>query len=149
MTDASGMFNGNEKLEYINLKKYNEVSELLVGEILNDLPENIVVCLTESSRFVNFLVELNKKRCPNIYCGDDWKTKQKIWIPENDTCYIESKDETTTTSINSYKSNDVDSDADDNSHDQFSDVNDITISQNISDRVSEIISYNSQDNIKK
>ena len=33
-----------------------------------------------------FLVELNKKLCPVIYCGDDWKTKQKKIIYGTNTC---------------------------------------------------------------
>ena len=86
LTDTSMMFSSCKKLEYINLQKYNELNSLLMIDILDQLPEIIVVCLNEAKNINNFLVELNKKLCPTIYCGDDWKTKQKKIIYDNFTC---------------------------------------------------------------
>ena len=74
--------------------------DLPVLQILDDLPENIVVCLTNSSHLDNFLVELYKKLCPTIYCGNDWKTKQKAWLPEKSVGYLEIKDGTIDIEIN-------------------------------------------------
>ena len=57
-----------------------------ITEILDLIPENIVVCLNEANTISQFLVELNKKKCPTIYCGDDWKSKQKKLVYGKNTC---------------------------------------------------------------
>ena len=62
---------------YINLQNYKEYYTVEITEILDLITENIVVCLNEVNTISQFLVELNKKKCPTIYCGDNWKSKQK------------------------------------------------------------------------
>ena len=87
LEDLSYMFFGNEKLEYIDLENYNEYKELLINQLLDYLPDNIVVCVKEDKNIIKFLNELYTKRCPTIYCGEDWKSKQKKYVyGNNNSC---------------------------------------------------------------
>ena len=86
LNDITQMFYGCDNLVYINLQNYNEYKELGKTKIFDLIPENIVVCLNEDNTLSQLKIELNKKKCPTIYCGNDWKSKQKKLVYGNDTC---------------------------------------------------------------
>ena len=68
-------------LEYINFPKYNEIDGLAIRDFMNNIRENVVVCINEgTNQAAKFLEFLDTKRCPTIYCGDDWKSKQKKFV---------------------------------------------------------------------
>ena len=72
------MFDGCEKLEYINLNNVVETttfSTINYGNIFRGIPENSVICLTEKAPILTSLIR--NITCPIIYCGDNWKQKQK------------------------------------------------------------------------
>ena len=84
------IFKGCNKLEYINFNNYNETENLIdINNILESVKQNLVICIDINNNVEKLLVEINKKQCPIIYCNDDWKSRQKILIPGNDTCEIE------------------------------------------------------------
>ena len=88
MTDMSGLFYGNKKLEYINIQNYNENkgNSYSLSQSLDYVPENVVVCIT-SNVISKLKAVLQTKRCHTIYCGNDWKTKQKKMVYGTDlTC---------------------------------------------------------------
>ena len=94
LTDMRGLFCNNPKLEYINIKNYNEVkgNYYYVVQSLDLVPENVVVCL-QSNVISKFWTVLVTKRCHTIYCGDDWKTKQKKMVyGTNLTCVQDCSD---------------------------------------------------------
>ena len=80
-TDMAAIFYNNQKLEYINIQNYNEMqgNDYSLTQSMDYVPENIVVCIT-SNVISKFKVVLQTKRCHTIYCGDDWKTKQKKMV---------------------------------------------------------------------
>ena len=49
-------------------------------------PDNIVMCINENNNVDKLKEEINKKICPTIYCGDDWKIHQKI-LKDNNSCF--------------------------------------------------------------
>ena len=83
VTNIIGMFFMCEKLEYINLKIYNEINDINVDLIFDYLQQNLVICIDENNSISSILEELNTKSCPTIYCGNDWKSKQKKIAYEN------------------------------------------------------------------
>ena len=81
------MFSGCKFLEYINFELYHEsINFVLIKDILLNTPENIVICINENNMVDKLKVEINKKICPTIYCGDDWKIHQKI-LKDNNSCF--------------------------------------------------------------
>ena len=90
LTDMRGLFYNNKKLEYINIQNYNEESgnDYYLSQSLDLVPENVVVCLT-SNAISKFHEVLKTKRCHTIYCGDDWKTKQKKMVYGTDLVCVQ------------------------------------------------------------
>ena len=88
-------------LEYIDFRLYDE-SENLKGIIssLDKVPENIVLCIDINNTIDELMKEINKKLCPTIYCGNDWKAHQKIII-DNNTCLDSNSIKLETTIISS------------------------------------------------
>ena len=86
--NMSNMFYNCELLEYINIHLYNESPQQTksIKNILDYIPENIVICINENNNKNNLLLEINKKICPVIFCGNDWKTHQKII--KNNKCEV-------------------------------------------------------------
>ena len=64
LTNMELMFKNSYKLEYINLQKYNEtVDSLSVVNLLENLPENIVICIKNETNNVNkIMIEIRKKK---------------------------------------------------------------------------------------
>ena len=86
LLQAASMFWFNTGVEYINLENYNEFNSIVVGQSLDYVRDNIVICIKENNDIRNFQVEINKKKCHTIYCGDNWRSKIKKIIPETGQC---------------------------------------------------------------
>ena len=83
MNNMVGIFYNCINLKYIDIRDYAEISDYLyIGQSLDYVPENVVVCIDESNlnSIGKFNEELVKKRCHVIYCGEDWKFKQKKMV---------------------------------------------------------------------
>ena len=85
------MFNGCINLEYINMLQFtnniNEIPSLgLIGykDMFYNIPDNIVVCINTNNDII--INELNKTKCYNIDCSDDWKSNQKKKIEVINDC---------------------------------------------------------------
>ena len=76
VTDMNSMFDGCTKLEYINLKNFND-SKLgnHLENIFNQVPDNIVICINKNN--TKILEQIEQKKCYNIDCSINWKSKQK------------------------------------------------------------------------
>ena len=86
LTVLNHMFEDCTKIEFINFINYNDLSSsAVIDEILEHTPENIVICIHNESDTEKLIEIINKKICPTIYCGDDWRYKKKI-IGINNTC---------------------------------------------------------------
>ena len=73
------MFDGCKQLEYLNLKNVTEretFNQINYLNIFRGIPDNIIICLIEqNTRILTSLIK--NKRCPIIYCEDNWEQKQK------------------------------------------------------------------------
>ena len=103
--NMNNMFNTNEKLEEVHLPNIDNIIQTILslcknlkyidikdnfeyidyffsGEGFDDIPENIVLCINKSNLNATrgFYAKLIQKRCHVIYCGDDWKSKQKRMV---------------------------------------------------------------------
>ena len=87
--DMHDIFKGCENLEYINLKNYDESIIKIYSNILEKVPENIVICLNISNNITQIFSQLSKKHCYVLDCSNDWKSKQKKIINETDECIKE------------------------------------------------------------
>ena len=64
LLQAESMFMLNTGVEYINLENYNEFNSIVVGQSLDYVRDNIVICIKENNDIRNFQVEINKKKMP-------------------------------------------------------------------------------------
>ena len=87
------MFSGCKQLEYINLQLYDEVKSITnINYILQNVPENLVICINKNNHITELLAQIKQKSCPTIYCGDDWKAHQRQM--ENNTCLYDDMEPT-------------------------------------------------------
>ena len=86
----NNMFDGCENLEYINMINFNGKSLPSESEkysnMLNKVPDNIVVCIKKSIIQKKIYDQISSKTCHIEYCKDDWKLKQKKLIQGNNQC---------------------------------------------------------------
>ena len=81
------MFQYCSKMEYINFNRYDEKNSIFMDGVLEQIRENIVVCIDESNKSVyNFKLKILAKVCPRIYCGNDWRNHIRKYDPETRTC---------------------------------------------------------------
>ena len=110
--DFREMFHGCKYLEYINFINFNESTQQFGSLSLdNIIPKNLVICINESLS-PNFYSSLLNRACTTIYCGENWRKKQKIYIAENNTCMDYPKDiiiSDSTFISNEYTTNDINS----------------------------------------
>ena len=88
VSDMRSMFYNCENLEYINIKNFNENklrSNKDYEKIFYYVPENVVICIKESTSENIIFPTINITKCNIIDCSDDWKSKQKKII-NNSTC---------------------------------------------------------------
>ena len=82
----TGLLFGNcPKLEYINIKNFIENDNLTIPNMFFNVPDNIVVCLDESSNKIR--KEIMNRNCYTFDCSDNWKIIQKKRINKADLCY--------------------------------------------------------------
>ena len=84
VTKMNHMFCNCYNLKYINLINFIETSSLYVYKIFYSVPDNIVICINESSKII--LPEIKNKKCYTIDCSDNWKIKQKKIINKKGRC---------------------------------------------------------------
>ena len=88
VTNMWEMFSGCSKLEYINLKNFVENSSLSIIDIFENVPDNIVACLNESSSKI--LGAIKNKSCYTLDCSDNWKINQKKLVNKTGMCFDDS-----------------------------------------------------------
>ena len=88
----NNMFDGCIKLQYINMNNFSETNISKVEDIIDifkGVPENIVICINEENNKNIIIPQLKNKKCYNIDCSDDWKSKQKNIISSVNGCECE------------------------------------------------------------
>ena len=84
------MFANCVNLEYINMDNFKEenlyLSEILNRDIFYNVPENVVICIKEINTELKIFPQINNKSCSIIDCSDNWKSKQKKLIADNNKC---------------------------------------------------------------
>ena len=84
------MFANCVNLEYINMDNFKEenlyLSEILNRDIFYNVPENVVICIKEINTELKIFPQINNKSCSIIDCSDNWKSKQKKIIADNNKC---------------------------------------------------------------
>ena len=86
VTSLKNMFENCYKLDYINLHLYDDHNnDDRLEHILDETPQNMVICIEENVHTEKLQYIIYLKICPTIYCGYDWKSKQKK-ILKNNTC---------------------------------------------------------------
>ena len=88
VTNMWKMFSGCSELEYINLKNFVENSSLSIINIFENVPDNIVACLNESSSKI--LGAIKNKSCYTLDCSDNWKINQKKLVNKTGMCFDDS-----------------------------------------------------------
>ena len=93
--EMRAMFYNCDNLEYINLKNFEETGLApddhlnSVGDMMYNVPSNAVICIDEIITKQIILPEI-KKYCRIIDCTNDWKSKQKKLINDNNYQCFES-----------------------------------------------------------
>ena len=77
LKDAGGMFANCTNLKYINFLKYIEFTNFNIDNILDSVPDNLVICVDEINQITKLKEILDSKPCITIYCGSDWDSHQK------------------------------------------------------------------------
>ena len=90
-TSVEHIFEGCKNLEFINLSNFGEGGMGLFQGMFNDVPANVIIC-TNGNIHQYILGEIKTIACYSSYCEDDWKSKQKKLINNNNQC-IESCDD--------------------------------------------------------
>ena len=86
--DMSFMFAECKNLGYLNFKSVCEPEYsdyLLINNILDNTPHNMVMCFTisKANKLNNIFI---KKNCELLYCNEDWKDKQNKVNGETGVC---------------------------------------------------------------
>ena len=79
-------FHWLQKLEFINIRNFTENDNLSINDIFYGVPDNLVFCSNNEENIPKILKELKNLICPINDCSNNWKTKQKIIIPEKNIC---------------------------------------------------------------
>ena len=85
------MFYSCINLEYINLGNFEESNLELYDNIFFSIPENSVICINENITKQKNFPQIIPIACHVIDCSNNWKSKQKKIIKNNNEC-IESCD---------------------------------------------------------
>jgi hypothetical protein len=80
------MFENCTNLEYINFNNSIEGKNIEIGKIFEEVPDNIVYCISNKENMIQIVDELNKKKCSINDCSNNWKTVQKYIIQEKNIC---------------------------------------------------------------
>ena len=109
-TNMESMFYNCEKLEYINLYSYNEpeTGTLINNNILDNTPEDIVICVNKNNNFENLQEIINTKSSAKISCGDEevLTTQMEVLTTEATTVYVP-EEKAPTTDIETQKNTEI------------------------------------------
>ena len=87
------MFNGCTNLKYINMKNFNEKNlddeQNNYFDLFNNVPEDVVVCINETNNKNKIFPQIKQKKCYNLDCSDDWKTKKIISPIDGCSCELD------------------------------------------------------------
>ena len=86
VTNMDYMFTGCSKLEYVNLKSFNNNKLSSFNNIFNGIADNLVVCINLVNNISQIFTKIQEKKCYNIDCSEDWKSRQKIIINATNGC---------------------------------------------------------------
>ena len=86
LTNAHEILIYCNNIEYINFFEYKETSEINFVNIIENVRENIVICLNENNNIDYIKGIINSKPCAIIDCSVNWKDNQIKIIAENRTC---------------------------------------------------------------
>ena len=76
VTNMDYMFYNCSKLEYINMNSFTQNNQLTCNDIFAYVPDNIVVCINQNNN-LRIFSKLSKKKCYNMDCTSNWKSKHK------------------------------------------------------------------------
>ena len=79
------IFQGCSGLEYINFINYNEPKLYFQMSIGNEMPSNLIICINQTIA-PKIYKTLSERPCTIIYCGENWRDKQKKIIRETKKC---------------------------------------------------------------
>ena len=98
------MFYDCVSLEYLNLKNFRHVSGIVIeNNILENVPDNLIVCISENNFPRGTLNQIKQKQCYNESCSDNWAARRKMLIEETGTCVNSCSDDEIYTIINAIK----------------------------------------------
>ena len=80
------MFDSCTHLEYINLNNFDESNLLNYDQMLSNIPENVVLCISENITEKKFFQEIVNIKCHIIDCSNNWESKRKKIISNNNEC---------------------------------------------------------------
>ena len=101
LISLDNMFKDCINLEYINFESYiDQNNSVTINNILQNIPNNIVICINQNNNIGKLMEMINNKTCPTIYCGNDWKSKKKL-ISENNICIDDKEIDSSETIISS------------------------------------------------
>ena len=79
--DMEYMFKNCKKLEYLNLQNFYEIelknSTDYYGNMFDNVPENVVVCIDEQKNKNKIFPQLKIKKCFTNDCSENWRMSQK------------------------------------------------------------------------
>ena len=84
------MFDGCANLEYINLNSFEENNLTNAFNMFNNVPKNFIICINKNIIEGTIYSRIPNKECTVIDCTNDWKSKQKKLIYNNNNECIES-----------------------------------------------------------
>ena len=90
VTSMNNMFDGCANLEYINLNSFEENNLANAFNMFNNVPKNFIICISENIIEGQICSRIPNKECAVIDCTNDWKSKQKKLIDNNNNECIES-----------------------------------------------------------
>ena len=67
------MFDSCTHLEYINLNNFDESNLLDYDQMLSNIPENVVLCISENITEKNFFQDILDIKCHIIDCSNNWE----------------------------------------------------------------------------
>ena len=81
-----------ESLEYLNLKNFYKYNlkffsdSFFYSDMFTGIPQNVVICYNNNSNSDIIFKQIKKIKCYIIDCSEDWKSKQKKILSNNNTC---------------------------------------------------------------
>jgi surface protein len=84
-TNISNMFDGCKSLQYLNMHSFIENTNSEKNNIFNNINQNLLYCIKDTSKATNIISLLNTKNAIND-CSHDCFFKNVTFIPEEEIC---------------------------------------------------------------